>query len=157
MTRLHIREGFNNQVEGQAGYEEQPKNSPKTTQKTTQKRTQKTAQKQPENNLKTARKQPKKEPKKQPKKEPKKQPKKEPKKQPKKEPKKQPKTSEIETRSELVLRLIKDQPKLSRNAISVMLGLTSMEVRTALDYLKAKGKVHHEGASNGGCWVIDGD
>ena len=49
-----------------------------------------------------------------------------------------------------------EQPGLFRTAIPAMLGLTSTEVRDALDFLETKGKVHHEGASNGG-WVIDED
>ena len=99
MTRLHIREGFNDQTGNQVVFEEQPKTQPK----------------------------------------------------------KQPKTAEVEARSEKVLELIKEEPKLSRNAISARLGLTPTEVRIALDLLKEKGKAHHEGASNGGYWAIDSD
>ena len=72
-----------------------------------------------------------------------------------KQPKKLPKTTDVEDRSEKVLKLIKAYPRLSRNAISEMLDLTLTEVRSAFNLLKENGRAHYEGTSRGGYWVID--
>jgi predicted HTH transcriptional regulator len=78
-------------------------------------------------------------------------------KSPKKSPEKSPatKANEIEARKESVLSLIKENPSLSKSKIARKLGISDRQVRTVLDYLNAEGKIHYEGTSRGGRWVID--
>ena len=76
---------------------------------------------------------------------------------PEKSPEKSPETkaNEIDARKEAVLSLIMENPSLSKSKIARKLGISDRQVRTVLDYLKAEGKIHYEGASRGGRWVID--
>ena len=76
---------------------------------------------------------------------------------PEKSPEKSPETkaNEIDARKEAVLSLIMENPSLSKSKIARKLGISDRQVRTVLDYLKAEGKIHYEGTSRGGRWVID--
>lgn len=79
-------------------------------------------------------------------------------KQPEKQPEKQPKTGkshEIEERAKTILEMIRQNPSISRGEIAGNLGISEMQVRTAIDLLKNRKAIHHEGSAKGGYWVID--
>ena len=61
---------------------------------------------------------------------------------------------EIIDRKAHILDLIALNPKISRSKISVQLGLTEKQVRTALEQLVVEGKVKREGADRGGRWIV---
>ena len=70
---------------------------------------------------------------------------------------KQPKTkksNEIETRANAILKKLKQNPYISRGEIADNLGITEMQVRTAIELLKKRKSIHHEGPAKGGYWVI---
>ena len=76
----------------------------------------------------------------------------------KKQLEKQPKTRkslEIEERVKTVPEMIRQNPYISRGEIASNLGISEMQVRTAIDLLKSRKAIHHEGAAKGGYWVID--
>ena len=79
-------------------------------------------------------------------------------KQPEKSPEKQPeetRSAKIEMRVAAVLDLIRNDPTLSRVAIARKLEITDSQARTAIDKLKERGKIHHEGSDTDGKWIID--
>lgn len=79
-------------------------------------------------------------------------------KQPEKSPEKQPeetRSAKIEMRVAAVLDLIRNDPTLSRAAIARKLEITDSQARTAIDKLKERGKIHHEGSDTDGKWIID--
>ena len=64
--------------------------------------------------------------------------------------------AEIEERANQVLELLIHAPSISRPAICEKLHLSARQVRTAIDFLKNKGKIHREGPAKGGHWVVNG-
>ena len=77
-----------------------------------------------------------------------------------KQPEKQPKikkSDEIEARVAAILELIKQNPYIARGEIVEKLGITEMQVRTAIDYLKKRKSIYHEGSAKGGYWVVTDD
>ena len=76
-------------------------------------------------------------------------------KQPRKQPRKQTeKSQEIEQRMEMVLSMIRDNPAITRKELSELLILTEQQVRTAIENLKKKNMIYHEGPNKGGKWII---
>jgi ATP-dependent DNA helicase RecG len=82
------------------------------------------------------------------------------KKQPEKQPEKQPntrKSDEIEKRAAAVIKIIKQNPYISRREIADSLGITVTQVRTAIYLLKQRNSMYREGSDNGGYWVVTTD
>ncbi len=67
------------------------------------------------------------------------------------------KKEELENRTRKILSIIRLMPSISQKKLAKELGLTEMEVRTVLNYLKADGTLFHEGPDKGGRWVINED
>ena len=75
---------------------------------------------------------------------------------PEKRPNKRPdQQTKIEERANRVLELLTNAPAISRPAICEKMHLSDRQVRTAIDFLKANGKIHREGPAKGGKWIID--
>ena len=71
-------------------------------------------------------------------------------------PKKGPEKDHIfEQRIESVLSMVKENPSISRKKIAERLNISEKQVRLAIDTLKIRNLIHHEGPNNGGTWVID--
>ena len=56
--------------------------------------------------------------------------------------------------SEIILELLKDNPKLSAKKLSEKIGITSRAVEKQLASLVEKGFIKHEGSPKGGHWEI---
>lgn len=65
------------------------------------------------------------------------------------------KDQKYEQRIESVLSIIKKNPAISRKKLAEQLNISEKQVRLALDALKIRNIIHHEGPNNGGTWVID--
>jgi predicted HTH transcriptional regulator len=75
---------------------------------------------------------------------------------PEKRPNKRPdQQTKIEERANRVLELLTNAPAISRPAICEKLHLSDRQVRTAIVFLKANGKIHREGPAKGGKWIVD--
>jgi predicted HTH transcriptional regulator len=61
---------------------------------------------------------------------------------------------EFETRADRIIDLIRKNASITRTEMATCLGLSEKQVRTLLDYLKMKNKIHREGAKKGGKWII---
>ena len=73
-----------------------------------------------------------------------------------KRPNKRPdQQTKIEERANRVLELLTNAPAISRPAICEKLHLSDRQVRTAIDFLKANGKIHRKGPAKGGKWIVD--
>ena len=82
-------------------------------------------------------------------------PKKSPEKSPKKSPEKSPKSAtdkqeNMEIRRQMVIKMIKADPCVSRAYMAKELGITDRQVRTVLEQLKASGMIY----GRSGKWVI---
>ena len=55
----------------------------------------------------------------------------------------------------ILLELLTYAPAISRPAICEKLHLSDRQVRTAIDFLKANGKIHREEPAKGGKWIVD--
>lgn len=65
------------------------------------------------------------------------------------------KDQKFEQRIESVLSMVKENPSISRKKIAERLNISEKQVRLAIDTLKIRNIIHHEGPNNGGTWVID--
>ena len=65
------------------------------------------------------------------------------------------KSDEIEIRIERVYELIKNNPTIAQKTIASQLGISLKQAKDATEALKQTGRLHREGSSNGGKWVID--
>ena len=82
-----------------------------------------------------------------------------PKKSPEKSPEKSPKSAtdkqeNMEIRRQMVIKMIKADPCVSRAYMAKELGITDRQVRTVLEQLKASGIIRFEGYGRSGKWVI---
>ena len=60
-----------------------------------------------------------------------------------------------ETTQEKLLVLFKENPNLSAKSFAKALGITFDGVRYHLARLRKAGRIHHEGPTKGGRWVVD--
>ncbi len=65
------------------------------------------------------------------------------------------KASIIKKRMESILLLLSTNSNASISTMAVELGLSEKQIRTAVDHLKADGKIHYEGFGRDGHWVIN--
>ena len=60
----------------------------------------------------------------------------------------------IEERLKAVLDLIHDNPSISRAAMAATLELTEAQIKTAINELKSRDIIYHEGPAKGGKWIV---
>ena len=61
-----------------------------------------------------------------------------------------------ENRKQVVIELIRGNPRISITTMSRKTGLTRRQIEKTIIYLKEEGTLHREGSAKGGRWVIDG-
>ena len=74
---------------------------------------------------------------------------------PEKGPEKRPKNNEVAARNKAVLKLIRENPYISRAEIGLKLGITDKQVRLSLERLKRDKQIYREGSNRGGYWIVD--
>jgi predicted HTH transcriptional regulator len=60
----------------------------------------------------------------------------------------------MEERLKGVIDLIRDNPSISRTAMAAELELTEAQIKTAINILKSRKIIYHEGPAKGGKWII---
>mgnify|MGYP002625433559 CR=1 FL=1 len=60
-----------------------------------------------------------------------------------------------DNREDIILSLMRENPKISISAISKTTGLSKKQIEKAIDTLKSSKRLHREGPDKGGSWIVD--
>ena len=60
-----------------------------------------------------------------------------------------------DNREDIILSLMRENPKISISAISKTTGLSKKQIEKAIDILKSSKRLHREGPDKGGSWIVD--